>query len=132
MTPLSAGHSWLWFAVGDEWAEIIVHVYQRVTTLNHLRPEQDHVAVRADLRTGESHQWSVPAGHWVIAIRTDRDVAAGLGVHVEGATCGSMMTFVKGGFSCYSKTDWSIVVSHPATSHEALVPVELLLRRTVH
>lgn len=128
--PLSAGHSWLWFAVGDESAEIIVHSYEPVAALDHLRPEnEDHVAVRADLRTGESRQWSLPPGHLVMAIRTDRDVAEGLGVHVEGAECGGM-TLVKGGFSCLSMAGASISVSRPATSHDGVVRVQVLLRRT--
>ena len=129
--PVSPGHSWLWFSVGDAWAEIIVHSYEPVATLDHLRPEQGHVAVSADLRTGESRRWSVPPGHWVVAIRTDRNVAEGLGVHAEGATCGGISTLVKGGFGCYSKADWSILVSRPATSHDTIVRVEVLLRRNV-
>jgi len=128
--PLSAGHSWLWFVVGDESAEIIVHSYGPVATLDHLRPDEDHVAVRADLRTGESRQWSLPPGHLVMAIRTDRDVAEGLGVHVDGAECGAM-TLVKGGFSCFSRAGASISVSRPATSHDEVVRVQVLLRRTL-
>ena len=127
--PLSAGHSWLWFAVGDESAEIIVHSYEPVAALNHLRPGEDHVAVSAGLRTGESRQWSLPPGHLVIAIRTDRDVAEGLGVHVEGANC-ETMTLVKGGFACLSRVSASISVSRPANSHEGVVRVQVLLRRT--
>jgi hypothetical protein len=127
--PLSAGHSWLWFTAGDESAEIIVHSYEPVATLDHLRPDEDHVAVRADLRTGESRQWSLPPGHLVIAIRTDRSVAEGLGVHVEGANC-ETMTLVKGGFACLSRAGASISVSRPATSHEGVVRVQVLLRRT--
>jgi hypothetical protein len=126
--PLSAGHSWLWFAVGDESAEIIVHSYGPVAALDHLRPD-DHGAVRADLRTGESRQWSLPPGHLVIAIRTDRDVAEGLGVHVEGANC-ETMTLVKGGFACLSRAGASISVSRPATSHDGVVRVQVLLRLT--
>jgi hypothetical protein len=114
--------------VGDESADISVHVYEEVPTLDDLRPEQDHVAVRAELGRGEFRQWSLPAGEWVIAIRTDSDVAGGLGVQVEGANC-EPMTLVKGGFGCFSKAGASIRVSHPATPHEAVLRVQVLLRR---
>lgn len=126
--PLSPGASFLNFSVGDESATIMVHVFERVATLDHLRPEQDHVAVGADLRMGESRQWSLPAGKWVIAIRTDRDLAGGVGVQVEGANCESM-PLVKGGFECLSNGGGSILVSHPVTSHEAVLRVQVLLRR---
>jgi hypothetical protein len=126
--PLSAGASWLWFTVGDEGAEIIVHSYEPVAAQDHLRPDEDHVAVRADLRPGESRHWSLPPGHLVIAIRTDRNVAEGLGVDVEGATCGGIMTLVKGGFGCLSRAGASISVSRPATSRDGVVRVQVLLR----
>ena len=126
--PLSPGASFLDCSVGDESATIMVHVYEQVATLDHLRPEQDHVAVRADLRTGESRQWSLPGGKWVIAIRTDRDLAGGVGVQVEGADCENM-SLVKGGFECLSNGGGSILVSHPVTSHEAVLRVQVLLRR---
>lgn len=129
LVPHSPGWSGLDFTVGDEYTYTSVFVYEVLATLDHLRPGQHNVALRANLRPGELRQWSLPAGQWGIKIRPGQNLAGRIGVHVEGAVCQGE-TLAPGGFGCLSNGGASLFVGNAATSPTPELHVEVLLSRS--
>lgn len=114
--------------VGDYSAGVGVHVYERVSTLDGLHPEQGYVAVSLRLGSGEWRRWRLPAGTWMLTMLPYEDEARGLRLRIEGANC-LPAGLTKRRYVCLAKNDASVIVHHPSTKSAPELTGALLLRR---
>lgn len=73
----SAGQTMVGLRVGDWFQWIGVKVYQPVQTLDGLRAEQEMVALRVRLASGDMRRWRLPRGRYLLGILPDSS-----GVHL--------------------------------------------------
>jgi hypothetical protein len=73
--------------IGEVVGSFGIHVYERVATLDGIRPEQAFVAVPLQLASGELRRWPLPKGQWMFTMMPYEDEASGLRMHVQGANC---------------------------------------------
>lgn len=114
--------------VGDRSAAVGVHVYERVNTLDGLRPEQTFVAVPLRLTSGEVRRWRLPAGIWMLTMLPYEDEARGLRLRIEGANC-LPAPITPRRYVCLAKDQASVIVYHPSIKPAPHLAGELLLRR---
>jgi hypothetical protein len=128
LTPRSPGSTVASFRAGERSAGVGVHVYERVATLDGLRPEQGYVAMSLRLVSGEVRRWHLPAGEWMLTMLPYEDEARGLRLRIEGANC-LPAPLTRRRYVCLAKNDASVIVYHPSTKSAPDLTGELLLRR---
>lgn len=126
--PRATGATLVEVLVGGRSARAGVHVYERVSTLDGLRPEQRLVSVPLRLTSGEMHRWPLRAGGWMVAMLPGPDGRPGPSFRIDGAECRPALTERR--YVCTVGPDASLIVYHPwrASPHPELIG-ELLLRR---
>jgi hypothetical protein len=128
--PRSPGSTIAGIRVGNISKGTGVHVYQRVSTLDGLRPEQHQVAVQLRLASGEVRRWHLPAGEWMLTMLPEADEATGIRLRVEGANC-SPMLLTRRRYGCLVKNDASLIVYNPFVGKSAQeLTGQLLVFRT--
>jgi hypothetical protein len=98
--------------IGDQVVHAAVHVYERVATLEQIRPGE-HLAVPVHLRNGEMHQWRLPAspdGYFVTMIATG-DGQQTPQLAITGAACEPAR--VARGYFCTARQDARIIAYPP-------------------
>lgn len=122
---------------GDQSGAASAKVYQPVSTLDGLRPDQEHVAVPLRLAPGELRRWRIPAGGYMFWMLPYEYEGRGLQVRLEGANCepAEPQKPVSGGFAfpprfiCLARSDASVIVTHPSRAPSAPVLAGVLLLR---
>jgi hypothetical protein len=71
LRPLRPGTTPVEIAIGDNRFGASVTVFEPVTTLETLKPDQRWVAVRVCLKRAESVRWPLPVGDFFLAFSTD-------------------------------------------------------------
>lgn len=125
--PRAPGATVVGVRVGNRDAGAGVHVYERVKTLDELRPDQRIVAVPLKLSPGESRQWDIGRGEWMLTMLPEDDEANGIRLRVEGATCNPGFTPRR--YVCGTRTGAKITVYHPASTGSGRVLTGTLLVR---
>ncbi len=114
--------------VGDESARFGIHVYERATTLDGIRPEQKFVAVPLHLVSGEVRRWHLPTGQWMFTMMPYEDEGRGLRLRIEGANC-VPATLTRRRIVCQTVKDAWVIVYHPSTRAAPALGGTLLVRR---
>jgi hypothetical protein len=109
---LRSGSTDVTIRVGDRSAFASVHVYDRVSSPEHIRPGQ-HLAVAVRLRDGEMRRWRIPASPEVffLTMLPLRDGEQMPQVAIVGANCGS--EFGANSFFCLAQRDAAVIAYHP-------------------
>jgi hypothetical protein len=112
------GMTWLSTRVGDRDAGASVHVYERVTTPEGIRPGQ-HLAVPVRLAGGEMRRWRIPAARelYFLAMLPDGDERRMPRLAIVGANC--MRWLDAHSFFCVAQHDASVFVYHPQQADSA-------------
>jgi hypothetical protein len=112
------GVTWVTTRVGDREAHASVHVYERATTPEGIRPGQ-HMAVPLRLAGGEMRRWRLPAARelYFLAMLPDRDVQQMPRLAVAGANC--VPGLDAHSFFCLALHDASVYVYHPQQAEPA-------------
>ena len=114
--------------IGNRDAGLGVHVYERVSTLDDLRPEQRLAAVELRMTPGESRSWRLRPGGWMLAMLPEED-SDGIRLRVEGASCSP--GFTKRRLVCATKDGAAVTVYHPSASGTGPVKTGYLLVRNL-
>lgn len=98
--------------VGDRRASASVHVYERVSTPEHIRPGQ-HLAVPVQLTDGGMRRWRIPASPEVffVTMLPNRDGQPVPRLAIVGANCSTR--FGAQLFFCLAQRDASVIAYHP-------------------
>lgn len=106
------GSTGLTMRVGNRSAYTSVHTYERVPTLERIRPGQ-HVAVPVRLAGGEMRRWSIFASPelYFLAMLPDRDEQSMPGLAIVGANCAPGLDAHS--YFCLAQHDASVIVYHP-------------------
>jgi hypothetical protein len=116
--PRSPGAALLQVTVGDKYGRAGVHVYERVETLDGLRPDQRMVIVPLRLGSGEMRRWRLPAGEYTLAMLPEDSEPTGLRLRIDGANClPSRLTRRR--YTCLARRDASVIVYHPSRAKSA-------------
>jgi hypothetical protein len=104
--------------IGDTSVYYAVHVYERASRLQGIRPGQ-HLAVPVRLAGGEMRSWQLPASPPVYGVEMlpDHDAKRAPRLAIEGANC-------LGGpdsYSCFALEGASVIVYHPRQTDSASV-----------
>jgi hypothetical protein len=127
--PRSPGAALAGVTVGEQSAGVGVHVFEKVTSLDNLRPEQTYIALSVRMQSAELRRWHLPAGVWMMTMLPYEDENRGLRLRIEGANC-TPATLTKRRYVCLVKSDASVIVYHPSReSSAAELSGELLVRR---
>jgi hypothetical protein len=75
-------------SIGDQWAFYPVHVFERASTVDGIRPGE-HLAVPVRLAAGEARSWELPASppNYDFQLLPDQGTAATARLAVVGANC---------------------------------------------
>lgn len=111
--PRAPGSTVAGVRVGNRDAGAGVHVYERVNTLSGLRPNQKLAAVVLNLSPGESREWEIGRGGWMITMLPEDD-ESGIRLRIDGADC--RPGFTPRRYTCYTKTSARIAVYNPAAA----------------
>jgi hypothetical protein len=108
----AGGSTGLTMRVGDRHAFAEVHVYDRVSTPDRIRPGQ-HLAVPVRLAGGEMRRWRLAASPetYYVAMLPDRDEESMPRLAIVGASCGPALDTHS--FFCLARNDASVIVYHP-------------------
>ena len=128
LRPLAVGGTSVSLRIGDEEGYASVHIFERVATLNGLRPEQQYVALPLGLSGGDTRQWHLPPGQWMLTMMPYEDESRGLRLRVEGAVC-MPATLTRRRIVCEAKTVASVIVYHPQKVSGSQLTGTLLVRR---
>jgi hypothetical protein len=109
--PRSPGSTMVTVFVGDHSARAGVEVFERVPTLDGLRPEQRLVAVPLRLASGEVRRWRIAAGAYAVTIIPDRRTGRAPRLAVEGANCAPMLG--PRYLHCLAGSDAALIAYHP-------------------
>jgi len=104
----AAGSTWVTARFGDRASFNSVHVYERVQTLEEIRPGQ-HAAIPIRLVGGEMRQWRLPPGGYFLAILPDGDEQARPRMAVAGANCVQSV----GHLLCAARHGASVIAYYP-------------------
>lgn len=104
--------------IGDRLAHASVHVYERVSTPEGIRPGQ-HVAVPVRLAGGEMRRWRIAAAPelYFLAILPDRDEQQMPALAVTGANCEPWLDAHS--YFCLAQHDAAVFVYHPQQADSA-------------
>lgn len=126
--PRAVGATLLEVQVGDRTARAGVHVYERLATLDRLRPSHRLVAVPLRVATGGLWRWPLPAGGWMVAMLPGPAGRPGPSFRIEGADCRPALTERR--YVCTAGPAATLLVyAAPQRVATAVVSGELLLRR---
>lgn len=114
--------------IGNRDAGMGVHVYERVSTLDDLRPDQRLVAVELKMTPGESKSWRLRPGGWMLTMLPEED-SQGIRLRVEGATCSP--GFTKRRLVCATKDGATVMVYHPSAAGSGSIKTGYLLVRNL-
>jgi len=125
--PIAAGHTWVETQIGNRITFSSVHVYGLAQSLEGVRPDQ-HLAVPLLLDRGESREWRLPAGRYLLRVVLDQDRQPAARLLVAGATC---TLFERTHLDCLARGDMAITVrqSHPVGSATPLGATLLVWRK---
>jgi hypothetical protein len=112
----AAGSTWVTARFGDRTSFSSVHVYERVQTLEGIRPGQ-HAASPIRLVGGEMRQWRLPAGGYFLAILPDGDEQARPQLAVVDASCMQSV----GHLLCAARRAASVIAYYPQDLDQAQV-----------
>jgi hypothetical protein len=101
---------------GEHVARVGVLVYERVRTLDSLRPQQRNVIVSVHLASGESRRWRLAGGTYFLAILPDDMGRQRPQLATIGANC--MPTVGERHYICLGQNDASVIVYNPAGSKQ--------------
>jgi hypothetical protein len=110
--PRAPGGTIVEVRVGGQSAAVGVHVYERVATLDALRPEQRYVLVPLRLTSGEVRRWSIPPGQWMFTMLPEGDTLAGPRLAIVGAQCRPSGLSARR-FICFARERASVAVYGP-------------------
>ena len=104
--------------IGDTSAYYAVHVYERASTLEGIRPGQ-HLAVPVRLAGGEMRSWQLPASPPVYGVEMlpGLDAKRAPRLAIEGANCLRRPD----SYSCFALGGASVIVYHPRQTDSASV-----------
>ena len=104
--------------IGDRLAHASVHVYERVSTPEGIRPGQ-HVAVPVRLAGGEMRRWRIAAAPelYFLAMLPDRDERQMPGLAIIGANCEPWIETHS--YFCLAQHDAAVFVYHPHQADSA-------------
>jgi hypothetical protein len=104
--------------IGDTSAIYAVHVYERATTVEGIRPGQ-HVAVEVRLAGGEMRSWPLPASPPVYQVEMlpDPDAKRAPRLTIEHANCLGHPE----GYSCFALEGATVIAYHPRQTDSASV-----------
>jgi hypothetical protein len=80
------GNTWVITRFGDRESFTSVHVVQRIWYIGSIR-SGEAVVLPVRVGPGEMHQWSIPAGRYLLAMVADTDEHVPPGLFVARATC---------------------------------------------
>ena len=137
LRTLMSGATMVDVLAGDADGSASVKVYDPVTTLEGLRKDQEHVAVRLRLAGRGKRSWPIPEGDYMLWMLPYDYEGRGLQVRIDGAVCEPQDPKPRSsGFAnppkamCRARSGASLVVSHPSTSRSApAIDGTLLLRQ---
>lgn len=104
--------------IGDRLAHASVHVYERVSTPEGIRPGQ-HLAVPVRLAGGEMRRWRISAAPEVyfLTMLPDRDEQQMPGLAIVGANCEPWLDAQS--YFCLAQHDAAVFVYHPQQADSA-------------
>ncbi|CAN5209745.1 hypothetical protein BH09GEM1_BH09GEM1_47750 [soil metagenome] len=82
----TAGSAWMTVRMGDGESVSAVHVYERVASLEGIRPGQ-HLAVSVRVSGEEVQQWHIPPGNYLLGVVADGEEQAKPRLAIIGANC---------------------------------------------
>ena len=82
----AAGSAWMTVRMGDGESFSSVHVYERVSSVERIRPGQ-HMAVSVRVSGGEMQQWHIPPGDYLLGVIADGEEQAKPRLAIIGANC---------------------------------------------
>jgi hypothetical protein len=100
------GRTWVETFIGNRSTFSAVHVYGPAQSPEAVGPNQ-HLAVPLRLARGESRQWHLPAGRYLLRVVLDYDNQPTARLLVAGATC---RLFERTHLECLSRSDLSVTV----------------------
>lgn len=86
-----AGSTWVRARFGESASFTSVHVYERVSSPERVRPGQ-HVAVPVRLEFGEMRRWELPAGDYFLKILPESAAEGRPHLALTGANCKSVLS----------------------------------------
>jgi hypothetical protein len=115
--------------VGDHGAGQGVYVFERLSSLEHLRPDQTSIALPVTLDAGESRRITLPPGTWKLIMAPAKDSIDGIQYRVEGAAC-SVVPPIRRSVYCYGQDSIDVRFTRPrGDSSSAPMVGELRLQR---
>jgi hypothetical protein len=116
--PRKPGSTVVGVRIGDRTTGVGVHVYEPVSTLDGLRPEQKFVSVPVTLSGGTTVSWHLPPGNWMLTMMPYEDELRGLRLQVKGANC-SRLAISPRRYGCVAGKSDLVTVSHPSADRSA-------------
>lgn len=101
---------------GENVTRVGVIVYERVRTLDSLRPQQRNVIVSVRLANGESRRWRLAGGTYFLAIIPNSQAHHAPQLATIGTNC--MPTVGERHYICLGQDDASLIVYNPADSRQ--------------
>lgn len=105
--PRSPGRTMAGVFIGDRGGWVEVEVYQRTTTPEGIRPEEN-LMVPVRLGSGDTRKWRLPAGSYILSVRPESSV---LRFAIINGDCGRI-PFVRA-YLCAARADASVIVYNP-------------------
>jgi hypothetical protein len=107
------GSTWVILRLGDHESFTSVHTYQRVAQLERILPGQ-RLAIDVRLEPRETRQWTLPAGHYFLAIHPLQTKRTRPRLAVVGATCKSELDH----FACWVRDPATVIAYFPRNANQ--------------
>lgn len=114
--------------IGNFSRGVMLTTYERVSSLEGLRPSQRNVLVPVRLARGEVRRWRIPPGFYLITMSRNPNAAAGPMLDFSGVRCERFLGI--GSFLCRASSDMTVIAYQPLNGQsEAEVSGQIAMRR---
>jgi hypothetical protein len=113
LTPRGVGSTLTSVTVGDHNAGQGVYVFERVSSVKALRPDQSMIALPVTLRAGETQRVTIPPGTWKFIMAPAGDSTGGIQYRVEGAACSRDKLPIRRSAYCFSRDSIDVRFTRP-------------------
>jgi hypothetical protein len=97
--------------IGNFSRPVMLMVYERVSSLEGLRPEQRNVLVPLRLARGEEHRWRIPRGFYLISLSHSENAVSGPKLEFIGANCDPALC--PGSYLCRAPSSMTVIAYQP-------------------